>query len=150
MVVSSLQKHGQIMQILTLPLRLTLLLIVLLALIGCSLIRSPEQQWRVDLQTYNTRALTEHYFGYFLAIQSPATYDLTDPELHSRIDEWINDNEPIDCEQPPSSTGSKDSVSVHCECILDVDGLHVEFSDVKQFYVVKEFESIEVSLCIED
>ena len=82
-------------------------------------------------------------FATALRINHPAAYDIIDPSLKPRLDEWMNTHQSKKCKNIPyffmSGTGTKQGSSVDLGCFGYDGPIHFEVDDI----VIKDMQVID-------
>lgn len=113
---------------------------------GCAFKRmTPKGNWELDRQELDNPSFAKYYFTYFLAIQHENVYDLVHPDLHDKVDEWINDYEPEVCSDFPHGNGNGKDYTILCNCEITVYGVEAGIMTDSNwpYHVVTGWESIE-------
>jgi len=82
-------------------------------------------------------------FATALRINHPAAYDMIDPNLKPRLDEWMNSHQRKKCVQEAVyffvSDGSKEGKKIEFGCTTEISGLSYEIDNI----VIKDMKVID-------
>lgn len=133
--------------------QLIIIIAIVLAsfLYSCSSSRSPAAQW-LDARDNSDPGVARVYFAIFLANQDELVYEISHPDLHSRIEQWTMANEPM-CSQtrmPTEWVSSPIRTSLLCRCDVRVEGIETELDEkLAPYHIVVDFDSIRYLNCVE-
>lgn len=128
--------------------KLIFILIIAIALASflysCSTSQSPAARW-LEARDEGGPGVAQVYFSMFLANQDELVYEISHPDLHARIEQWMMTNEP-ECSQtrmPDDWVNFPDRTTLFCGCTVRVEGIETELDEtIAPYYIVVDFDSL--------